>query len=156
MWTHHIVILPNILMYSQETLLVASCGTLIQSLIVIKNPDYAAPGWQGAHCFAFPSCWSVLCSTSGSTIGAQYAECSDGTAYCWILARSWSSSGTSPHVPRKRCFLLDLQDGGGWQTMASPGDRPGFCSWFPRSLQTQRPTCQRKLRTPDYRSQELW
>ena len=92
------------------------CGTLIQSLIIIKNPDYAAPGWQGTL-LVFPVmlvcvCFNVwfnhwLPSMQNAVMVLHVAGFLAIMIVFWVL---------SPHVPAREVFL-DFENGGGWQTM---------------------------------------
>jgi len=92
------------------------CGTLIQSLIIIKNPDYAAPGWQGTL-LVFPVmlvcvCFNVwfnhwLPSMQNAVMVLHVAGFLAIMVIFWVL---------SPHVPAREVFL-DFQNDGGWQTM---------------------------------------
>ncbi|THZ18855.1 GABA permease-like protein [Aureobasidium pullulans] len=92
------------------------CGTLIQSLIIIKNPDYAAPGWQGTLlvfpvmlvCVVF-NIWlnHWLPSMQNAVMVLHVAGFLAIMVIFWVL---------SPHVPAREVFL-DFQNDGGWQTM---------------------------------------
>jgi choline transport protein len=76
------------------------CGTLIQSLIIIKNPDYAAPGWQGTL-LVFPVMLVCVC------FNVWFNHWLPSMIVFWVL---------SPHVPAREVFL-DFENGGGWQSM---------------------------------------
>jgi choline transport protein len=92
------------------------CGTLIQSLIIIKNPDYAAPGWQGTL-LVFPVMLVCVCfniwfnhwlpSMQNAVMVLHVAGFLAIMVIFWVL---------SPHVPAREVFL-DFDNGGGWQTM---------------------------------------
>jgi choline transport protein len=92
------------------------CGTLIQSLIIIENPDYAAPGWQGTL-LVFPV--MLVCVIFNVWLNHWLPSMQNAimvlhvTGFLAIMVVFWV---LSPHVPAKDVFL-GFDNSGGWPSM---------------------------------------
>lgn len=90
-------------------------GTLIQSLMIIKDPNYAAPGWQGfllvipvmLICIGL-NIWGtrVLPMMQNAIMAVHVFGFIGVVTVLWVLA---------PHVDAQTA-LLTFTNGGGWQT----------------------------------------
>jgi len=90
-------------------------GTLIQGLLVIKNPDYAAPGWQG-FLLVIPV---VICCLALNIWATHYLPTMQNVfmfihvfGFVAIVVCLWV---LGPHVDAHTA-LLEFTNEGGWQT----------------------------------------
>ncbi|GAB7356353.1 hypothetical protein MBLNU459_g7142t1 [Dothideomycetes sp. NU459] len=92
------------------------CGILVQSLIIIKDPSYTAPGWQGTllvfpvmgACLLFNIWWSNwLPGMQNAVMIIHIFGFLAMVVILWVL---------SPHVPASDVFL-NFENAGGWSTV---------------------------------------
>ena len=92
------------------------CGDLIQSMISIRNPDYAYPAWQG---------WllTVACTAlvTGFNIWAEKILPHMQNLFAPVYVGLWLATiavlaASGPHVSGYEA-ILDFQDFGGWNSM---------------------------------------
>ena len=102
-------------------------GYLIQALIVVRDPNYPAPVWQGFLCVIAVTLICVLVNIWGERQlpGMQNATmCLYITAFLATVVVLWD---LGPRIDAKTA-LLDFTDEGGWSTiglalMVSQSDR---------------------------------